>query len=109
MTEFNLLQDYEIQIKLSEFLAYSKKKTKVTHTLYHLDESLSLTFIIKALLPRWLSGKESACQCRKIQSLGREDPLEKEMATPSSILAWENPRREEPGELQFMGSQKSWT
>ena len=108
MTEFNLLQDYEIQVKLSEFFPYSKKKTKVTHTLYHLDESLSLTFIIKALLPRWLSGKVSACQCRKIQSLGWEDPLEKEMATPSSILAWENPRREEPGELQFMGSQKSW-
>ena len=35
-----------------------------------------------------------------IQSLGREDPLEKEMATHSSILAWEVPRTEEPMELQ---------
>ena len=34
--------------------------------------------------------------------------LEKEMATPSSILAWKIPRTEEPGGLQFMGSQKIW-
>ena len=41
-----------------------------------------------------------------VQSLGREDPLEKEMATHSSILAWKIPWTEEPGELQTMGSQK---
>ena len=45
----------------------------------------------------------------RVQSLGREDPLEKEMATHSSILGWEIPWTEEPGGLQFMGSQKSWT
>ena len=39
------------------------------------------------------------------QSLGREDLLEKEMATHSSILAWKIPWMEEPGRLQFMGSQ----
>ena len=39
------------------------------------------------------------------QSLGWEDPLEKEMATHSSILAWEISWTEEPGELQSMGSQ----
>ena len=44
-----------------------------------------------------------------VWSLGREDPLEKEMATHSSILAWEIPWTEEPGRLQSMGSQKSWT
>ena len=37
--------------------------------------------------------------------LGQEDPLEKEMATHSSILAWEIPRTEEPGGQQSMGSQ----
>ena len=37
-----------------------------------------------------------------VRSLGREDPLEKEMATHSSILAWEIPRTEEPGGLQSM-------
>ena len=41
-----------------------------------------------------------------VQSLGREDPLEKEMATHSSTLAWIIPWREEPGRLQSMGSQK---
>ena len=45
----------------------------------------------------------------RVWSLGQEDPLEKEMATHSSILAWEIPWTEEPGRLQVMGSQKSWT
>ena len=40
---------------------------------------------------------------------GWEDPLEKEMATHSSILAWEIPWAEEPGRLQSIGSQKSQT
>ena len=44
-----------------------------------------------------------------IRSLGREDPLEKEMAAHSSIFAWEIPWKEEPGELQSMGLQKNWT
>ena len=48
-----------------------------------------------------------ANQETQIPSLGREDPLEKEMATHSSILAWEIPRTEEPGGLQSMRSQKS--
>ena len=38
-----------------------------------------------------------------VQALGREDPLEEEMATHSSILAWEVPWTEEPGGLQSMG------
>ena len=42
-----------------------------------------------------------------IQSLGQEDPLEKEMVTHSSMLAWEILWTEEPGRLQSMGSQKS--
>ena len=41
--------------------------------------------------------------------LGLEDPLEKEMAPYSSILTWEIPWTEEPGGLQSIGSQKSWT
>ena len=40
-----------------------------------------------------------------VQSLGQEDPLEKEMAAHPSILAWETPWTEEPGRLQSMGSQ----
>ena len=41
-----------------------------------------------------------------VQSLGREDLQEEEMATHSSILAWRIPRTEEPGGLQFTGSQR---
>ena len=41
-----------------------------------------------------------------VQSLGQEDPLEEEMATHSSILAWRIPWTEEPGGLQSMGSQR---
>ena len=42
----------------------------------------------------------------RVPSLGREDPLEKEMATHSSILAWRIPWLEEPGGRQFMGSER---
>ena len=41
-----------------------------------------------------------------VLSLGREDPLEKEVATHSSILAWRTPRTEGPGGLSSMGSQR---
>ena len=41
-----------------------------------------------------------------VQSLGQKDPLEQQLATHSSILAWEVPWTEEPGRLQSMGSQK---
>ena len=57
------------------------------------------------------SGKESACQFKKMQemwvwSLGWEDPLEEEMAIHSSILVWKIPRTEDPGGLQSLGSQR---
>ena len=60
--------------------------------------------------PGGVNGKESTYQCRKcetqIPSLGQGDPLEKEMATHSSGLAWEIPWTEEPGGLQSMVSQR---
>ena len=52
----------------------------------------------------WLYG------CRQstwVQSLGCQDPLEKEMATHFSILIWEIPWKEEPGRLQFVGSRRA--
>ena len=49
-------------------------------------------------------GKESACNVGLIP--GQENPLEKEMATRSSILAWKIPWTEEPGGLQSMGSER---
>ena len=58
-------------------------------------------------VPWWLSGKESTCRAETwVQSLGLENPLEKEMETHSSILAWKIPWTEEPGGLQSMGSQR---
>ena len=53
--------------------------------------------MVKHLLAMWET---------QVQSLGREDPLEKEMATHASILAWKIPWTEEPGRLQSMGSKQ---
>ena len=56
--------------------------------------------------------KEPACQSRRhetcVRYQGWEDPLEEDMATHSSIVAWRIPWTEEIGRLQSMGSQKSW-
>ena len=52
---------------------------------------------IKSLLAKWET---------QVQSLGQEDPTEKEKATHFRILAWEIPWTEEPGGLQPMGSQR---
>ena len=57
--------------------------------------------------PRSSVGKESACNAGDLGLIpGREDPLEKEMATHSSILAWRIPWTEEPDRLQSTGSQE---
>ena len=53
--------------------------------------------------------KLPAVQETQVRSLGQEDPLEKEMATDPSILAWRTPWTEEPGGLQSVGSQESDT
>ena len=50
-----------------------------------------------------------AMQETQVQSLSQEDPLEKEMATHSGILAWKIPWTEEPGGLQSFGLQESYT
>ena len=62
-----------------------------------LSTHILLAQTVKYLLTVWET---------RVRSLGREDPLEKEMATHSSILAWKIPWTEDPGRLQFMGSQR---
>ena len=62
--------------------------------------------------PSGVSGKELTCQCRRHRRQGFDFwvgkiPLEEKMATHSSLLAWKIPWMEEPGELQFMGSQRA--
>ena len=64
---------------------------------------------LKVWLPSWLSSKVIylPMQETQVQSLGREDPLEKEMATHSRVLAWRIPWTDEPGGLQSIGSQRA--
>ena len=65
--------------------------------------SLTRALIVK---PGGSDGKESACNTGDLGLiLGREDPLEKEMAAHSTILAWKIPWMAEAGKLQSMGSQ----
>ena len=59
----------------------------------------------------WLRGKKICLSMQEtwIRSLGWENPLEREIANQCSLLAWEIPQTEEPGGLQSIESQKSWT
>ena len=68
------------------------------------NKTAEILFRIECGFPWWLSGKESACQCRTPgpDSVGQEDPLEEKMATHSSIHAWEIPGTE-AGRLQSTG------
>ena len=61
-------------------------------------------------VPGGAIGKEPTCHCRRLEmrvrSLGWEDPLEEDITTHSSILAWRIPWTEEPGRLQSMELQR---
>ena len=59
-------------------------------------------------MAQWVKNLPAMQETQEMQlpSLGQEDPLEKEMAAHSSILAWEIPWTEEPGGLQSTGSQR---
>ena len=82
--------------KVSLFL--TQKSLYVYVCMYVCLLSLSLVAqMVKHLPTRWETW---------VQSLGQDDPLEKEMATHSSILAWKIPWMEEPGRLQSMGLQR---
>ena len=71
---------------------------------------LLLVYMSLSWLPRWLSDRiwlpMQETQQAPVPSLGREGPLEEEMATPCSILAWKFQWTEEPGRLQSMRSQR---
>ena len=75
--------------------------------------TLLLAHHLLKLFPRWLSGKEAACQGRRCRRLWlepwvREDPLEEEMATHSSMLAWRSPWTEEPGSSPWVTKSPTW-
>ena len=65
------------------------------------EESFPSDFVVKKIYP--------PVQETWVRSVSQEDPLEKEMATSSSILAWGIPWTEEPGRLQSMGCKESDT
>ena len=69
-----------------------------------------MSIIVKTSMKTFLVAQRvkrlPAMQETWVQSLGQEDPLEKEMAPHSSTLAWRIPWMEEPGRLQSMGSQR---
>ena len=72
-------------------------------------------FLLKMSMPYWASLVAQRLKCLPgmretwVRSLGREHPLEKEMVTHSSTLAWRIPWTEEPGGLQSTGSQRDMT
>ena len=63
--------------------------------------------LTRASLAAQMVKRLPAMQETWVRSLGLEDPLEKEMATHPSILAWKVPWKEEPGRLQSMGSRRA--
>ena len=74
--------------------------TALNGAAHHLNKILGASLVAQTVK------RLSTMQETRVQSLGREDPLEKEMAIHSSTIAWKIPRREEPGRLQSMGSQR---
>ena len=70
------------------------------------DVKNKISFTLRASLVAQMVKDLPAMQETQVRSLGREDPLEKEMTTLSSILAWKVPWIEEPGRLQSTGSQR---
>ena len=91
-----------------------EKWTKLETTQIPSRKTLNATSSFKLVIIKWASlmaqwvKNPSAMQEMRVRSQGLEDPLEEEMATHFSILAWKIPQTEEPGRLQSMGWQ-SWT
>ena len=78
---------------------------KVTSLTFRFNLPLLCTETLTSLVAQTVKHL-STMQETQVRSLGREDPLEKEMAIHSSIIAWKIPWTEEPGRLQSMGSQR---
>ena len=76
-------------------MTITKRSPGSTTGIYHIASLVAQT--VKRLPATWETW---------VQSLGQEDPLEKGMATHSSVLTWRIPGTEEPGGLQSMGSQR---
>ena len=105
-------KSWKVLIMISEYLNYSCFST--THVDLETSAPSKPWYTLK-LFGNWKpSGGISACQCKRcgfdpwVWSLGWKDPLEEEMATYSSILAWRIPWTGDPGRLQSMELQRVW-
>ena len=98
-------QSWYQDIAKSDFILWS---SRLTLQLLLFLEHIALSLYSQRGFPGGSNGKESASiQEALVQSLGQEDPLEKEMATHPSILAWWIPWIQKSGELQSMGHKES--
>ena len=84
---------------------WGHKELDITEVAYHACTHMCNTYFRASLMAQMVKNLP-AMQKTWVQSLGQEDPLEKGMATHSSILAWEILRTEEPGRIQSMESQR---
>ena len=91
------LQSMESQSDMTEWLSTVHSTSHLKHFFWMLNGASLVAQIVKRLPAVWET---------RVRFLGWEDTLEKEMATHSSTLAWKIPWTEEPGRLQFMGSQR---
>ena len=91
------------------FLALTAQKTRQRAAKVGSEYQSIIYFIHGASLVAQMVKRLPAMRETRVRFLGREDPLEKEMAIHSNILAWKIPWTEEPGGLQSMGWQESDT
>ena len=84
-------------------ISFFRQRSKISTRLFNADYSAQhcWAFLVAQMIKNLPAMRET-----QVQSLGQEDPLEKGMATHSSILAWRTPWTEEPGRLQYMGLQR---
>ena len=110
MEKYTMFMDWKNQYSENEYTTQSNLQIQynpyqITNGIFHrartnnFQEGVSWVQRLKHL---------PAMQETWVRSLGQEDPLEKEMATHSSILAWEIPWTEEPGRLTVRGVVKEW-
>ena len=105
-----LLTGSGLNKKIYYFLEKLSQEREVENNLPALVQWCLSMNCVYMVLPWLLSGKESTCnEGDAVRSLGQEDPLEIEMATCSSILAWKIPWTGESSGLQSVGLAKSWT
>ena len=107
----NILASATIIHLITEFMVNGKKASPYYETnqpgqgYFIINSNINVVYSLRGFpMAQMVMSLLTVCE-NQVQSLGWEDPLEKDMATDSSILAWKIPWMEEPGRLQSMGLQ----